>query len=181
MKRLLVACLLAFSATAFADVQTKAECNTASDYNYYQARAITRIVSYERDGNDFTLQVEVLQCAKNKDGYAFERLSSFGSTRVETNNRLGNGNRVLKIERSDLNLVAYNSKNQVIARAVADQLANNTFELNFTVAEEDMDATSKGGRFELSLYTLSKIFDDNSGELIDSGREVLGAYALTVE
>lgn len=185
MKLILVAFLLvSFSSFANDIIKvvdgTAAFCKTKADVLRFQSYGMYRPVKFERSNDSATLTVEFLRCVQDGEDFKFVRDDRFeGRVLTLEAGPFNREGRKVSIERSDIAAVTFSSNGRIYNRGEMKKHADNTYSQTMPIELTNFEADRNGDHFfEMSVSYKVKVTDKETGAVIDSKLEYLGAYRV---
>lgn len=191
MKKLMAASLIAlsFSTLAVTDLikthdGSVVTCKSKSDVSRHVLGGIYRPVKMNKALNSSDITIEFLRCTQSGDSFKFVRDHSFEqrASKVTDFGTRDLSKRNIQISRSNITLLAYNGKGDLIDRQTLEKNEDGTYSTSITTKALNYDNSPAGrSSFEISVQSQFTLDDLESGANIDRGLENLGSFRLVVK
>lgn len=162
---------------------TLAKCDSRYDFFRHNLSGVYRPVRIERNEHTATITVEYLRCDIKAEGFGFTRDRHVEDRMVVLERgSMYSEDKVLRIQRNDLSLVAFSHLGEVVDRRPLVKNADGTFTATISIFAQEYDNSPEGRKsIEISVQSLKSIDDYITGKNIDRGSESLGFYRLIIE
>lgn len=191
MKKIMAASLIAlsFSTLAVTDLikthdGSVVTCQSKADVARHALSGVYRPVKMNKAINSSDITIEFLKCVQSGNSFKFVRDYSFEqrASKVTDFGTRDLSKRNIQISRSNITLLAYNGKGDLIDRQTLEKNEDGTYSTSITTKALNYDNSPAGrSSFEISVQSQFTLDDLESGANIDRGLENLGSFRLVVK
>ncbi len=148
-----------------------ARCENRADVARYATSPIYRPTSIVRlNAQEAMISLQFLKCSNERSSFNFSADSEPTSrTVVLERGPMREQDMTVTIERKNMRVVVYTESGKVLDSAPLKQVSGDTFSAVIKLEEDNV---------LFNVHSQMKITNDDTGAVIDSGREILGSYRL---
>lgn len=178
---ILASCLLTFGLSAHATEILRitdgatAKCDSRADEMRYKTSFIYRPISAVRlNGQEALLSLQFLKCSQEeRGGFAFSAETDLRSrTVVLERGPFRDQDMTVTVERNNLSVVVYNEEGHVFDSAPLKKISGDTYTAVIKLEEDNL---------LFNIHSMVKVTNENTGAVIDSGRDISGSYRIKLK